>query len=65
MKSLKVTGHTEDGEFKAKLITDVALGIVTDDWNTLTNILRIRRKELAAETNECGFVYKFPLSLGE
>lgn len=65
MKQLKVTGYTEDGEFKAKLITNVALGITTDDWNTLTNILRIRRKEAAAETNVRGFVYKFPLALGE
>lgn len=67
MKQTTIKGKSQsDGGFKIGTATHVQGGSGSyDDWNTITNILRIRKREHKARDNERGFVYGFPLKFGE
>lgn len=63
MKSIRICGDDKaDGSFSVKNLQkdDAPLNtIVTDDWNTITQILRIKKKQ----PEQTGFPYVFDFVL--
>lgn len=66
MKNLKITGHGDTDGFDVVVTKNDKTGVTTDEWNTIVNALRLRKieKDITDKTRK-GFIYAFPLALGE
>lgn len=66
MKNLKITGHGDTDGFDVVVTKNDGKGVTTDEWNTIVNALRLRKieRDIIDKTRK-GFIYAFPLALGE
>lgn len=65
MKSTKIHGYaTKTLDFH---VNNLSEGVSdsskdTDEWNTVTNILRLATARMKEEANQDGFMYRFPFN---
>ncbi len=65
MKCIRVFGHGEGKEFKVAFLQHESEGnLQLDDWNTITQILKIRFQSQPVPPSGHGFPYTFPFPFG-